>query len=316
MTAKANKTESKKPTVFAGPCVLALGVFDGVHLGHLMVIKKAASAAKRLRAKVGVFTFRPHPSKITKTREVKLISGIPERVEELKNAGADFVHVQEFDPPFSKKSPQEFMEFLKEIFPNLKAVITGENFHFGSGAEGSADWLNANAKNFGIKYFRIEGFMLGKERVSSSRLRCAIEAGKMELCESMMGRPYSAEGKVVGGKKLGRTIGFPTLNINYSPECRPPYGVYLVMLSLVSRTKKFSSLGVANYGLNPSVENLSQPVLEMNLFKTPNFGAGAKIKVELKRFIRSEKKFSSLDALKKQIAKDKAKAFRLAASSL
>lgn len=283
---------------------LAIGVFDGVHLGHRKVIEKAVKVAGALGGIAGAMSFFPHPSKITKTREVKLISGIDERVCQLEEAGAGLVYIKKFDKNFSQKTPEQFMEFLKRKFPNLKAVITGENFHFGRGAKGSSGWLKANASLYELKYFCVGAKMSGGERISSSRLREAVLAGNMAEYRRLCNRPYIVCGRIEGGRRLGRKLGFPTLNLSFNPECKPPFGVYLVRLT----SGKFSSFGVANYGVKPSVGITKKPLLETNLFKAPSFGEGREVCVEFIKFIRHEEKFSSLDALKTQIAKDKKEA--------
>ncbi len=294
--------------------VLALGVFDGVHKGHIAVLKKTLSLAKKFGAKSAVLTFFPHPSKITKTRVVRLVSTLEQRIEKIKSQKINKVFVKNFDKEFSKKSPEEFLIFLKESFPNLKALVSGENFHFGSNASGGAEWLKNNSKNFGIQYCAVKGVYFEGSRVSSSRLRSLIEDGKVDYIKDMNFNPYSAFGKVIAGKKLGKKLGFPTLNIKFNPDCKPPYGVYLTKVKYLGK-KKFSSYAVSNYGLNPTVEKISEPILESNLFKTPNFSTGAKIEVEFLKFLRAEKKFPSLEALKKQIFIDKAEAFKILSSN-
>ena len=289
---------------------LAIGVFDGVHLGHRRVVEKAVAVAKKLGGNAGVMSFFPHPSKVTKTREVKLVSSIDERVCQIESIGANFVYIKRFDKPFSQKTPEQFVEFLKRMFPNLKAVVTGENFHFGRGAKGSAEWFKANAAAYGLRYFCVGAKMAGGERISSSRLREVIQAGNMAEDNRLCARAYKACGKIEGGMRLGRKLGFPTLNLSFNPECRPPFGVYLVKLK-AEGGDGFESFGVANYGVKPSVGLTKIPLLETNLFKTPPFGAGRRVCVEFIKFIRHEEKFSSLEALKAQIAKDKAEALRL-----
>jgi len=295
------------------PIVAAVGVFDGLHKGHQKVLKKAVLEAARLGAKSAVLSFFPHPSKITKTRDVELISNLDARVKLMEDFGIDYVFIKNFDKKFSLKNPEEFFIYLKEAMPNIKGIVTGENFHFGNKALGGADWLKTNAKKYGVRYFCVAGLPYRTRRISSSRLREAVKDGNMAEFERMAGRPYYAEGAVEGGRKLGRELGYPTLNLPYAPECRPPYGVYVAKLYKISKGKLSKPLwGVASYGLNPSIGKIKSPVLETHLFETPDFGEGAQIRVELHQFLRREKKFDSLEALKKQIGEDKEQAQKIA----
>ena len=157
------------------------------------------------------------------------------------------------------------------------------------------------AERCGWEYSAVKGVYLDDgRRMSSSLMRQALKSGDLQLFEKIAGYRYVAQGEVSGGKKLGRTIGFPTLNLQWNPDCKLPFGVYAVELTF--NGKKYC--GVANYGTNPTVGKTS-PVLETNLFESINFGEGSYISVSFVKFIRAEQKFSDIDLLKTQIAKDK-----------
>lgn len=289
---------------YAYPCVLAIGMFDGLHKGHAKVVAKAREIAARRNARPCVLTFSPHPSKVVDMGRppVKMLFPRKIRAKMFAEAGVDAVFIKKFDLPFAGKTSQSFEEFLKEKFPHLVGIVTGENFVYGRGAEGDAKTLAETAARNGWEYAAIKGVYLpDARRMSSSLMRKALSAGDLQLFKNIADRNYTARGTVSDGKKLGRTIGFPTLNLKWNPDCKPPFGVYAVRLTHNGRQYK----GVANFGINPTVDDSTETVLETNLFETVNFGAGEEIAVEFLKFIRPEKKFDSLDALKSQIARDK-----------
>lgn len=289
------------------PCVLAIGMFDGLHGGHMCVLEAARKMAAECGAKLGILTFSPHPSKVVDMGRppVRMLFPGDVRAEMFADAGADAVFVKNFDKTFAERTCENFGDFLKSKFPQLRGIATGENFRYGHGAKGDADTLAETAKANGWKYAAVKSEHLpDRRRKSSSLMRDALESGDLELFGKIAGRPYSARGRVAGGKKLGRTIGFPTLNIKWNPDCKPPFGVYAAILHANGTSYK----GVANYGLNPTVDDIAEPVLETNLFGSVDFGEGAKISVDFLKFLRPEMKFSSLDELKSQIKKDKSAA--------
>lgn len=289
---------------YAYPCVLAIGMFDGLHKGHAQVVAKAREIAARRNARPCVLTFSPHPSKVVDMGRppVKMLFPRKIRAKMFAEAGVDAVFIKKFDLPFAGKTSKSFEEFLKEKFPHLVGIVTGENFVYGRGAEGNAKTLAETAARNGWEYAAIRGVYLpDARRMSSSLMRKAISAGDLQLFKDIAGRNYTACGTVSGGKKLGRTIGFPTLNLKWNPDCKPPFGVYAVRLTRDGRPYD----GVANFGTNPTVDDSTETVLETNLFEDVEFGEGEEIAVEFLKFIRPEKKFDSLDALKAQIAQDK-----------
>ncbi len=289
---------------YAYPCVLAIGMFDGLHKGHAQVVAKAREIAARRNARPCVLTFSPHPSKVVDMGRppVKMLFPRKIRAKMFAEAGVDAVFIKKFDLPFAGKTSKSFEEFLKEKFPHLVGIVTGENFVYGRGAEGDAKTLAETAARNGWEYAAIKGVYLpDARRMSSSLMRKALSAGDLQLFKNIADRNYTARGTVSDGKKLGRTIGFPTLNLKWNPDCKPPFGVYAVRLTHNGRQYK----GVANFGINPTVDDSTETVLETNLFETVNFGAGEEIAVEFLKFIRPEKKFDALDALKSQIARDK-----------
>lgn len=289
--------------VFDKPCVLAIGMFDGLHMGHRQVIARASELAKKNSAMLAVLTFSPHPSKVINMGRppVEMLFERNVRAKMFKDVGVEVVFVKNFDIEFAGKSSEDFEVFLKEKFSQLKGIVTGENFLYGKNAKGNPQTLSDMAERCGWEYSAVKGVYLDDgRRMSSSLMRQALRSGDLQLFEKIAGRCYVAQGIVSGGKRLGRTIGFPTLNLQWNPDCKPPFGVYAVELIFEGRKYR----GVANYGTNPTVGKTS-PVLETNLFESVDFGEGSYISVSLVKFVREEQKFSDIDSLKAQIAKDK-----------
>jgi len=289
------------------PCAVAIGIFDAVHKGHLRVLEAAKDFAAQNGAKAFALTFYPHPAKIfaRKSGSSALIYPPETRAKLLLEAGMDAVFFKDFTPEFAALSPRGFFALLLKKFPNLKCVATGENFKFGAGAAAGIEVLKSVAAEFGVEARAVCGVLSGGEFVSSTRLRAVLQKGDMELFLELGGRNYFCEGAVEGGEKLGRKIGFPTLNLTPKGECLPPFGAYAARLENADTKEIFE--GAANLGVKPTVGNFA-PVLETHLLRGPNFGAGANIKVELLKFLRGEKKFGSIGELKSQIAQDKAAA--------
>ena len=292
-------------SIDSSACVVAIGVFDALHRGHLKVIESAKELASKLDAKVYVLTFFPHPSKVlSKEKKSQLIYGLDTRLKLLWSLGVDCIFVKDFTADFAALSPDEFLLYIMRKFPNLKGIVTGDNFRFGKNAGADTDWLAAKSEDFGFKSIAVKGEIDDDMYVSSTRLRRLLGEGRMEEFARLCSRPYFAMGKVVPGKHLGAKLGFPTLNLNLSGECLPPFGVYVSRLENLDTGISYK--GVSNYGNCPSVGGGVAAVLETNLFSDSiNFGKGTPIKVELLKFLRGERKFPNLDELKNQINIDK-----------
>ena len=283
---------------------LAIGMFDGVHRGHQSVIESAVFSAQRSKGISGVLTFDPHPSRLFRPENATcLIMPIDSKLKILNSLGVNIVICKQFDRAFASISAEDFLPYLKEVLPTLKSVYVGENFQFGKMRAGSVTTLIESGNQLGISVFCAERIQHDGEPISSTRIRKELEAGRINMANDLLGYSYRSDGRVVSGKKLGREIGFPTLNIPWSPECRPKYGVYHVCFS-PSKQESWE-FGVANYGIRPTVELEGQiPLLEVHALSKTNMGLGDAIKVEWLHFIRSEQKFESIELLKEQITKD------------
>jgi len=283
---------------------LALGMFDGVHRGHQVVVGAALrESTGRNDHLSGVLTFDPHPSRILyPEKATALIYPLEQRLECLLSLGIDFVLTQPFDRDFASRSAEDFLPWLHEVLPGLQSLHVGENFRFGAGRRGTAETLKEEAAAIGIQVHVHARDEDEGEAISSSRIRENLREGAIEAVNRMLGRPYTARGPVVSGQGLGRNLGFPTLNIRWQPEVAPRYGVYEVALASDHDDSTFS--GIANFGVRPTVSDDREPVLEVHLLEPAPVSSFLKVRVEFLNFIRPEQSFANAEALKKQIAAD------------
>jgi riboflavin kinase / FMN adenylyltransferase len=286
------------------PLHLAIGIFDGVHRGHRAVIEAAVAVARKSTGVSGVLTFWPHPSAVFRPENpTRLMHDLPSKTRVLRSLGVDVVITQPFTPELACVAAEEFLPWLKQRLPSLAAIYVGENFRFGRGRRGDVALLTASAPRYGLAVFSAPRVTFDGAPVSSTRVRAQLEAGEIDAVNSLLGYNYFSTGQVVSGKRLGRTIGFPTLNLPWSPDLRPRLGVYAVRVSASDGKKLFP--GVANYGLRPTVENAQEPRLEVHLLEECPFTSGDEIVVEWLRFLRPETKFANVEELRAQIAQDR-----------
>jgi riboflavin kinase/FMN adenylyltransferase len=288
----------------ARPLHLAIGMFDGVHLGHRAVIDAAVQSARRSGGLSAVLTFWPHPSVLFRPEQpTRLIQDAASRTHVLRSLGVDAVITQPFTPELARVTAEELLPWLRRSLPHLAAIYVGENFRFGAGRRGDVGLLVAAARALGVSLFSAPRVNLDGEPVSSTRIRSLLEAGDITAANALLGYTYFAMGRVTRGKRLGRTIGFPTLNLAWAPALRPRLGVYVVRVA--GAKGPISVAGVANYGLRPTVENATEPRLETHVLGECPFDEGDEITVEWLRFLRPEMKFSGLDELRAQIGRDR-----------
>ena len=287
-----------------GELHLAIGVFDGVHLGHKAVIESAVFSAQRSGGVGGVLTFDPHPSRLFRPENPTLLMmPIKEKTSMLHAVGVDVVIRKHFDRVFASIPADQFLAELKAALPSLKSIYIGENFRFGRMRAGTVATLIESGNTLGIGVFSVDRIKHNGEPISSTRIRKELEAGHIEAVNDLFGYNYFSNGTVLGGAKLGRQIGFPTLNLPWEPECLPRFGVYQVRFR--SAADQPWEPAVANYGVKPTVAEANQtPALEVHALSGTRLDQGDFLEVEWLRFIRPEQKFASLDALKAQITKD------------
>jgi riboflavin kinase/FMN adenylyltransferase len=230
----------------------------------------------------------------------------PMKARVLGRLGVEVLITQPFTPELARIPAENFLPWLMQRVPRLAAVYVGENWRFGAGRRGDVALLVNEGRKHGVSVFSASRVNLDGEPISSSRVRALLVDGAIESANSLLGYTYFAEGVVQSGKKLGRTIGFPTLNIPWAPELAPKFGVYVVRVSGPKAEGSFG--GVANYGVRPTVENTSEPRLEVHVLGSCPFDAGDAIVVEWVRFLRPEQRFADLAELKAQIRRDREQA--------
>jgi riboflavin kinase/FMN adenylyltransferase len=278
--------------------VLAIGNFDGVHLGHQELLKKAYIFSRKLKKKFGIFTFDPLPKDFFNKTDNRILN-VNDKIDIIKKFRADFFIKQNFNRNFSKITYDNFANkiLLKKLAVN--SIFVGKDFRFGFKRKGNIFFLKKLSKKNNFKIFIINFKKFNKYKISSSKIRSLIQSGKVKLVNKIMGRLWSITGRVIKGKKFGRRIGFPTANIKIVNQIKPMFGVYSVKIIFNKKTYK----GIANFGVRPTF-GTSSPVLEVNVFEK-NFNFYNKdIKVLFVDFIRKEKKFKDSTMLVSQIKKD------------
>lgn len=295
----------------ARPLHLAIGMFDGVHLGHRAVVETAVQSARRIDGLAAVLTFSPHPSRLFRPEDpVRLIMSDEIKARLLFQLGAEAVVAQPFDAAFAAIEAEELLPYLRRALPGLVAVYVGENWRFGRGRRGDIRMLVAEGKRHRIHVVSAQRINQDGEPISSTRIRACLTAGEIEDANALLGYSYFSEGAVEPGKQLGRTIGFPTLNLSWTPDLRPRLGVYAVRVKRKDAEGHEPGLpAVANYGLRPTVETASRPRLEVHVLGAEcPFGVGDKLTVEWLSFLRPERRFDDVAALREQIGRDREKA--------
>lgn len=280
---------------------IALGSFDGLHLGHLSLINEVVKISKEKNCNSMVFTFKNHPRAfINKDGGPKLLMDNEFKAKLLDSLGVDIVCFKEFDAEFMKIQPEEFIKNLIEKY-NSKGIVVGFNYRFGYKNSGDTDLLKQLKDKYGYDLKIIEPCTYNNEVVSSTRIREALESKNVFDAAQMLGRPYSLKGEVISGRKIGRTIGFPTANLKYNKNfILPGIGVYYTNVVVNNNIYK----GITSVGNNPTVEGKSLTV-ETYILDFNEDIYGKIIEVKFIKKIRDEKKFNSLEDLKKQLNRDK-----------
>lgn len=291
---------------------LAIGMFDGVHLGHQAVIETAIHSARRTGGIAAVLTFSPHPSHLFRPEAPVLqILTKDQKSKALYDLGIDALLIRLFEPNFAAIPATDFLPHLKNELPGLHALYIGEHFRFGKGRSGDVPLLIESGKTLKINTFSIPQLHYNGETISSTRIRAALTTGDITLANDLLGRSYTPEGTVTEGAKRGRTLGFPTLNLPWEAELKPQYGVYAVQVRKTTTDKSQATpweAAVANFGLRPTVGDLKEPLLEVHVLNPTALTYGDRVEVAFHNFLRPEAKFTSLETLKKAIAHDAARA--------
>lgn len=284
------------------PTAVALGNFDGVHRGHRHVIESVFKAITSADIYPSVLTFHPHPQEYFTGQPRLLLTPVEEKVQQLEAMGIAQMVAVPFDRDLAQLSPEAFVEEI--LLQQLQArwISVGQDFRFGRQRSGTVADLQAIAASHNIEVQIVPLHLCKEGRISSSQIRAALQAGEIPQANRLLGRPYTLVGTVVQGQQLGRTIGFPTANLQLPPEkFLPRQGVYSVRVA--SAALETPRLAVMNIGNRPTVDGVKQ-TLEVHLLDWSGDLYGQTLTVYLEAFLRPEQKFASLDALKAQIQAD------------
>jgi riboflavin kinase/FMN adenylyltransferase len=285
-----------------GPLFLAIGVFDGVHLGHQAVISTSAQHAKEAGGTPVVVTFDPHPAKVLRPNDAPhLLTATQHKIALIRDLGVAHLLVLQFDLTFAATAPEDFVQQLVANSRPLQEICVGHEWSFGKGRAGNLALLKELGRSDGFNVVGVEAVKVNGEVVSSTAIRKAVADGNLVKATQMLGREYTILGTVIAGEKLGRKLGFPTANLSAHSEQFPPNGVYVAEARLAGSVHR----GVANLGYRPTVRaGKAERLLELHLFNLEREIYGEEMEVRFLRYLRPEQKFENLEALKAQIARD------------
>jgi len=294
---------------------IAIGNFDGVHKGHCQVINEAGSIAKTAGIPWAVLTFEPHPRSVFQPNGAPFrLTPFRAKARALEALGVDIMIVQKFSRAFSQSPAEDFVKTVLAKGFGVKHLVSGYDFVFGHGRQGNCELLLNLGQQLGFGFTAISAVESPDGTVySSTGIRQCLEAGNPAGAADILGRPYSIEGRVAHGQKLGRTIGFPTANIHLGTVIRPKRGIYAVRATLEGQPSGQALAGVANIGTRPTVGGVGD-LLEVYLFDFDADIYGARMSVELVEFIRNEAKFDSVEEMRQEIVRDAEKARAILAS--
>ena len=292
--------------------VVTVGTFDGVHIGHQTIIERLKTIAKKIDGETVLLTFYPHPRKVILNDQsnLKLINTKNEKIKLLEQYGLDHLFIHPFNEEFSRISPTSYVRDL--LINQLKTnhLVIGYNHQFGRNREGNLTLLRELSSIYDFNIEEISAQQINEIKVSSTKIRAAIEAGNIATANNYLGHTFSISGKVIQGNKLGRTIGFPTANIKIdeSDKICPPKGVYAVRVKLDNQTLN----GMMNIGTRPTIEK-EQTTLsnEVHIFNFNKDIYNLTIQIEFIARIREEKKFNDINGLKQQLIDDQKKSMEI-----
>jgi len=274
------------------PCVLTIGNYDGIHLGHQKLINELLINSNKNQIDSAIMIFEPHPREFFTPKDApSRITSLREKIEYFQSRKIDRVYIVKFNIKFAHMSGDQFISKLKKII-SARIVLVGEDFRFGKNREcGITDLLQSNIETIILKELKFKN-----KRVSSTHIREALSSGDLDLANELLGRHYSISGKVIHGDQRGREMGFPTANIHMFHNRPPIKGVFAVKLN--------DKVGVANLGTRPTVSGISKLHLEVHVLNFSKDLYGQHVHITFLKKIRDEIKFESIDALKEQIKKD------------
>jgi riboflavin kinase / FMN adenylyltransferase len=296
--------------------VITIGTFDGVHSGHNQIIGQLKAAAKEVDGETVIITFHPHPRRVVGGQQnaLRLLNTLSERIELLEKSGIDHLVIVPFTEDFAQQLAIDYIEnfLISHFAPHT--IIIGYDHRFGRNREGNYQLLEALKEKHGYRILEISEKILHNVTISSTRVRQALLNGSVCEANEFLGYPYFLQGEVVEGKKLGRTIGYPTANIRLNDEEKlvPANGVYAVKACLITKegpnVPQFD--GMMNIGVRPTVDGTSRTI-EVNIFNFDREIYGETLRVYFFKRLRGEVRFDGLEALKNQLAKDKEESSRI-----
>lgn len=285
------------------PCVLTLGIFDGVHIGHQKIIQNLIFRSRKKYCSV-LLTFHPHPKEILNyDKNFFYLNTLSERIYNLKRTGIEHLIIHPFTTNFSKLKTEDFLKKILHPKYQIKQIITGYDSHIGRNRDSSYEELKKISHIYGVKVYRVAPYKFKKKIVSSTHIRESLLLGNIQWANQALGYFYTLSGNVIQGKGIGRMINFPTANLQVdSKKLIPKKGVYAVKINYLNNMY----LGMLNIGINPTIEKKNKKIkIEVHIFDFFENIYGKKIDILMIRIIREEKKFDSIQELKKQISIDK-----------
>ncbi len=286
--------------------ILTIGTFDGIHIGHQEILRRLIQEAKEKKGESVLFTFEPHPREVIfpDTHGLKMISNLEEKMETLNELGIDHLILFPFTKGFSELTAEEFVKTILVDDIGIEKVVIGYDHHFGKNREGNIEVLRKFGKEYGFEVEEIPAQDIDDINVSSTKIRKALEKGDMNTVTQYLGRPFEINGIVVEGNKLGRTMGYPTANIDIqdSKKILPGCGAYVVQIGLHGQVYR----GMMNIGFNPTHNLQENESVEVHILDFNDTLYGEKLKIEVLAKIREEKKFNSPEELKAQLKRDEA----------
>lgn len=302
-----NNFKAKKP-------VVTIGTFDGLHQGHQLVVSQLKQLANKMGGESVIFTFYPHPRVVTSPSEtnLRLLTTKEEKIKLFEKFGVDHLIIYPFDKAFSELNYSEFVKTILHEKMNTKCLVVGYDHRFGKNREGGYEYLKKCAEKYNFEVKRTEALSVEADKVSSTKIRAALESGNIAKANHYLGYQFTLQGTVVNGKQLGRKLGFPTANIEASDKYKiiPGFGVYAVSVDVEGIQYK----GMLNIGMRPTFnKNADNRSIEVNIFDFSEDIYGKEITLSFVDKIRAEQKFDGIEALVEQLKHDKETALKILA---
>ncbi len=300
-----------KPALPAG-CVATIGTFDGVHLGHQKILARVRELASLHRLPSLVFSFEPTPAEFFLCQPPARLTRFREKFCALDELGLDYFFCPPFDAQMESLEPDQFVDRLLCDTLQVRYLVVGDDFRFGHGRAGTFEDLCSGGRRCGFAVEQIDSVRVGGQRVSSTAIRKALEAGELARARDLLGRYYRMTGRVIHGRKLGAELGFPTANVRLNRRVAPIGGIFAVRVTGLAERQLD---GVASLGSRPTVEGNGRPLLEVHIFDFDRAIYGEHIAVDFIAKLRDEKRFEDLNALIEQMHRDATRAREILAAA-